>query len=482
GYPAASRVVYFPEKGRKILEERFLFYTGVSSAKEKLFLSFPYIDADGVEQLPSFYLQELREILPAGFSVIHRKVSDILPEREDFVLKKDLIDACPYFLFQGRDGNGEKPNPDGAYLYNVLLNDEKISGSLEEPEQISSRPLPPFTKGGLGGLLERDRVRERSFATLPFSISDLLKTQWMPVCTDISDSGILKIIKENTPFSLTDLEAYGRCPVMFFIERLLKLQPIPEEFTPPDRGTALHRIIADFFKELKKSKDIVKLSSFNENDLFRIMDAVQDKYLSKLTGNGLRPSLWEIEKRRIRKILKLFLQRELIRDREVFLHPWLFEESFKRFTLGYSEEKSIDIKGRIDRVDIDDSKKLALVMDYKTTRVPPLQEIKDGVVLQVPVEMLYVRDVLGIMPVAGEYYSISKGDSQGLCFDKYKRSLGSLGNKQGVYSPEDMELILQKSAEACIRYAGGILGGRICEEPSGCYEACRYPDICRMKE
>ncbi|NIR78137.1 MAG: PD-(D/E)XK nuclease family protein, partial [Gemmatimonadetes bacterium] len=128
------------------------------------------------------------------------------------------------------------------------------------------------------------------------------------------------------------------------------------------------------------------------------------------------PVLWEITKRDIREKTRAFLEWELPRLEEDG-YPLHFELAFGSEGDPPAEitgrdlddvERTIRLRGRIDRVDAEDGGTKLHVVDYKSGNIPKRKGYQDGAVLQTALYVEALRSGPDLRVESGRYRSIKK--------------------------------------------------------------------------
>jgi ATP-dependent helicase/nuclease subunit B len=340
-----------------------LFSMAARSCTKKLVLSYSRTEPDSnSEVVPSPYLLEVGKVL-AGRNVFYGE-----------------MDKIPGF-------KGLPPR-----FYRVL----EIQEALDAGEYRES----VLRKGKLEG--NKNFARDLAFLEKPFR--RILFGWENKSCRDvftshdgrISGDELLAWTKKRCReiFSLasaTKLEEYHTCPYRFFLKRIIGIEPVesPEDIkaiSPKDRGDLYHRILHEFFMNLKKenrlplSLDQMDYYSKTLEDI--ISSTCEEAVSSGITGDY---SSWYEQTIDLKNDLQHFLKIESsLADNPKKAHranftPALFEHSF-----GFTDETGIctvppaEIKldaddvfnylGKIDRIDLSPDNSKCLIIDYKTGR------------------------------------------------------------------------------------------------------------------
>ncbi len=191
--------------------------------------------------------------------------------------------------------------------------------------------------------------------------------------------------------SATSLQRWARCPFRYFMVNVLRVEATarPEEawtINPLDRGTLVHAVLEQFFRERFESGRSTPVQPFSVADHAR-MDEIAETWLADLQQQGRTGHVlaWENARTALVHDLHLELEREEAwrveeedgqdgQDREdVPVAPSLFERTFgdvrdpaswAPVELDLGDGLVARFRGAIDRVDVSPSR--VLVIDYKT--------------------------------------------------------------------------------------------------------------------
>jgi ATP-dependent helicase/DNAse subunit B len=263
-------------------------------------------------------------------------------------------------------------------------------------------------------------------------------------------------------WSATSLELYGKCPFLFLVEKVLFLDVRDEadpETSPLVRGGVAHDILERFYGRLRAAGSFPGgLDGKTKALLHEIAEEVfaEREASRELLGGYLGDRhFWEIAKRGLLEGLEWYVGEEL--ERHVTAkneRPEGFEVRFgypgePRVTVSGHDvtdtQRSMQVIGRIDRVDIKTKKKDGAesywILDYKLSSTPAFKGYDDGSVIQVPLymralEMLIANGDIELedRPVrGGRYRSLKRGKSLGNsavidlnkrgCVEKYEKAL-----------------------------------------------------------
>lgn len=534
------------QKGRAD-DERFFFYLAVTSPSEHLILSYPR-SADESDTLPSFYLDEVRRVFadqsspvttdaPAlqpsngrvsdsvdtdsvgaeldnaaplndhapvsGLTVVSRTLADVAPRPDEVVSDADRLLAACAGLFDPRttDGNGVEAS---LALLRTCMEHEESRSILKRV--VVSRGLPRLPR------LEDPALR-RAFAT------------------------------NRKVFSVSELESYGRCPFQYFLCHVLHLHPDGENDHAREQGTMLHRVLHRFYagrkaqEEKGERKTEKGAGDFSSTDMREALQRILAELLAQETMD-VSPHQARMTHRLLADALDGFVTREERFGPQWGLAPAHFELAFgfgqrddwdaqDGGGTGWNDEEQslvnapasapaggqitasfrvydpassaeplllnvtdggppVAICGTLDRVDLDTTGRLALVLDYKLGKPPEHSEIARGQSLQMPLYLLAMERVFGKVGAVACYDSPREPGRP-----RFHRSehvsqrqfapLTPLDNAPAVVPLNRGQYAdLLKTAEAtAIRLARSIVDGNIEATPGEPCRACAYKDVCR---
>jgi ATP-dependent helicase/DNAse subunit B len=418
-------------------EERLLFRLAVGAAKEKLVLSFPRIEiGTGRERLPSSFLLASVKAL-TGKSVDFNQLEKFpgfvrIPLSEIAVKSpEEALDEMEYDISVGQEKLAEKKPEALFYL----------------------REVSPFFSRGL--ILESSRWGMRVF------------TGYEGILASKEALQVLRerysIFKKN--ISPTRLEAYAACPYQYLLNVIMGIEALTEPerevtITPLDKGKLIHDILWKYFTDLKKERG--PSFELETKDLQRLLETARKKFVEfeKMGVTGFS-MLWEVEKRNMLNTLRDFFNEEL---NETEFIPTYFEVRYGMKHLDSQEseisteepiplkigEQTVNLRGRIDRIDLTKDSKRARVRDYKTGRVlAKPYEFQGGTTLQLPLYLYAARQLLGrlhkgIQVESAEYYylkGVKPVPFEGSQLDERESELQGIlktiaeGIEEGVFIP-----------------------------------------------
>ena len=344
------------------VEERYRFYQALCCWRKKLYLTSPKQD-ERKELVESNFLTEFERLFPPEIKT-EKDYSDKIYSKEELL------------IYAGENGSDS--------LRKIFSGNE----SELNLEQIDKSIMV-------------DKIRRE----LPFGDSEFtgsIYKQLSPLAKQEIDA-----LKEKE-YSISQLETYAKCPYRYFAQRILMLKEVEEpteEIEAIEMGSILHKILYEFYKELRNRKIVLNKADKKElKEAEVLIFAVAEKSIEKA---NFRSPVAFFEKEKIlgingdrkNSILYKFFEAE-IKSPEGFV-PEFLEVVFR--SEGNEEaaleesgvNKNIKIRGKIDRIDVDKTGKYLKVMDYKLNgRKPTVDELLNGTSLQLPLYLFAAKHLI----------------------------------------------------------------------------------------
>ena len=438
-----------PLRRQRAEHEQLLFTLATQSAQERLLLTYPR-SIRGATQSPSLFLLQIVSALCGRQAALVD-----LEKRSQWVSSDPLNGISPQNVL------------DTLELHLVCVERAKSTGS-PQPVEYGLQTLPFFAPAARAMFQRLEMPQLTAFDGLIESeaVQTTLRQHLFP---------------HGLRLSASALESYARCPFRYFLSVVLHLTPWEEPghimtILPRDRGVLLHDILYDFFSQLRTT-DRLPLATQGFPELQALLRHVSEEHFSRfarIRPVGL-PLLWEMEREQMSRRLQAFLKRDY---REVSFCPEAFEVQFGLgdeetekvapyffppqsipFTLDTGED--VQLRGRIDRVDVDHKRNCARILDYKTGRAPS-GCFAGGTALQLSLYLFaaqYLRPDLTW--VSSEYTSVD----------------GSARTQKSVFPMETLTSTLGTLRTIVTRLAEGISSGQFFLAPDSCMP-CAFPQIC----
>jgi ATP-dependent helicase/nuclease subunit B len=441
-----------------ITEERYLFYQSLCAWDKKLYLSYPLRD-ERKEFVKSDFLQEFSNKFETSV-ISGEQYANTIYTREQL------------FKFIGEAGID-----DAAKM--LKLKNERID--IEEIRKAL--------------LIDKER-HENPFAESPFTgfISGDLNEESMDNLRQYGER----------QFSISQLETYALCPYRYFAERILKLDILEEpteEIEALELGSLLHIILFSFYSELKKKNIILENCSDGEFHLAEelLFKTAEEKVNNVNFNSPLsffeREKIFGIDGIRKNSILFKFLTAE--RENKDGYVPGFFETGFGNLRKEKNQDVLIEelragevkVRGKIDRIDINQSEQTFKVIDYKTGKSRAAsKESEAGLQLQLPLYLFAAKEIIkaemneNYKPGGALIYSLKYS---GIDFGRKELKFGRNVSQEVI--TENLEKLIQTCIEAINRYVNGIINGdfRLTQIENREEKACKYcgfRSICRIQE
>ena len=281
--------------------------------------------------------------------------------------------------------------------------------------------------------------------------------------------------------SPTRLESWATCPYRHFLGNVLNLSAweTPEDvltISPLERGSLVHAILERFIKEAMDAGAPSPREGWTLLQRERLREIAQEDFReAERRGVTGRRVLWEVAQEDILQDLERFLDDDEQYWADEGMQPCHSEYAFgfdgPPVALALPDGGEVRFRGFIDRVDVAEDGRRAVVMDYKTGSSRQYRKMEDdplmaGKRLQLPVYALAVRETL--LPDAAlraEYWFIS-------------------ANGGYIRVPVTLDAIEAQFRNTVQAIAGGVRGGIFPANPGppgfGGPENCRYCDFQRI--
>jgi len=425
-----------PGRSASLNQERLLFYLCVTRASERLYLSRPYLDAEGRDNPPSIFWQEVLGLVEAAEADLQRLA---------------LGEVCPPLA--------EARTPAEAAL--ATLQALTSPASQEQPLALA--------------LLDTDVVRPR--VAQAFRVAEAFR----PGAQRLRRTNLMP--GERLAVSASLLETYAACPFKCFCAHYLKIAEPPSPAA--QRGKRVHALIGEFLSSSEWDG-----SEAGQEQAWQQLWDIAQRHLPE--GGS-----WEarLEQAWLQTTLRRFLieegkRRRTLRGARIYSELVFGDEEGAHapaLALPGPEETRLVVRGRIDRIDLlpFGDRTLAFVVDYKTGPAPGPKEIREGAALQVPLYHLAVARWAerGATPIGGEWYSLRSGAWRRTCFGEQEKAVLEAQGQRTKRGGWEQYLSLEQVISYVSEYVEGLRRGEVRADPrTGACRACTYADVCRIKE
>jgi len=442
--------VGLPLSGRAFDEDRLLFRLAVAAASDRLILTYPRLDAmSGNERIPSPLLFDAAESL-AGRRLQLREL--------------ERLDVCEQVPIDLSDGDAGREPLELLEFDRVRLSRDLRSGSSTAVHCLMQ--VAPTTRSAL----ESERARWQRLEFTPFDA--VLSSE---VARRLGQSAFAM---SRRPISASRLQEYAGCPFRFFSQEVLGLREPDdadelEPISPAERGSLMHAVLEEFFRELIETNEPFPLRESRAEPLALRLEAVARGRFERFERDqpAAHPFLLEQERRRMLDDLRFVLEREIADGSD--RRPALVEVRFGQAEGHPALELDLDgrrvlLSGTIDRVDLSADGGLATVIDYKTGEAFAWDgDLKGGRHIQLPVYALalerVIREASGTVVDRTEYDFVTR-KGRGV-------RRGAPAEAVHAWSGDPEHGLMPVLG----RIVAGIEGGRFLADPGD-------PDLCRYCE
>lgn len=407
-------------------EERLLFFSAITSARDKLFVTYAHAGADGKEAVPSVYVAELARATQTDWKADSAlKISGRMSER---------IGAVSVHLLTFKE-----------LSYCLILTPQEAAERYEQ-----------------AGLWTDEKARALSFA---LGIRRLGSPSGQDGFIQ-SGNEIFEQINQTAGFSPSALQELAACPMKYFFHKGLHLEEPDEklsrwEWSADKRGTAYHEIMEEFYKTLLKLGLTHQL--FDTGIAEYVQRALSRRYTVQSAARfGIYPLVWELILTQLREQLIAFAQADIKKLGD--FTPELFEKEFSHIQI---PKIPFVLQGIIDRIDIDRVHKQFIVADYKSSKKGGKDLSKAFFTHLIFQPFLYILAAQQLPQLAGF-------SSAGSCLLAVRPNYS-----RRDLSPQEVEAMRPQAEKFLTQLAHLIKQGSFFLNPTDLCAYCPYALICR---
>jgi RecB family exonuclease len=297
---------------------------------------------------------------------------------------------------------------------------------------------------------------------------------------------VLADLRERRLWSASALEAWAGCPTRWFVERLLRARDLEPEPEPLARGALAHAALRDVLEGLRRETGSARLAPETLARAHRLLRAA---LIAREREHPLSVAPERVPgmRRRLQVDLERYLEHAAAQESP--LEPVHLELSF-----GFAENEhslpaldlgeGVQVRGRIDRVDVDPSGVSAVVYDYKSSRAPEAGRWARERSFQVALYMRAAESLPATRVVGGFYQPLSGRDL---------RARGALAQDAGfeldcvrgdTREQDELQALVEEALAAARESATQARAGALAARPRTCGfgdRGCTYPAICRCE-
>jgi ATP-dependent helicase/DNAse subunit B len=408
-------------------DEAAFFYQAVTRAREKLLLCRPYLADDGQSWEPSPYWEPVRRLVDAP--IRHIRPEDPLPLTEVASRQEFARALAQQGLAEFEAADHLQASDVERLLHSAAVLHARLGDERETPS------APPVFEGDLTRLAGH------------FSETYGPTHVW----------------------SSSRLEAYGLCPLHFWLGQDLSLEPrqVPEEgFDVFILGSMYHEILEEVYRQAGRQADADRLLELLPNVAQQVFDEAPDTY-------GFRPTpLWEMQRRELEQILAQTLTAlaEATAESVPLAQEQVFGMRGQPPLVVRGDGDELRVRGFIDRVDRDADGRLCII-DYKSGSTPISgRDLAEGRRLQIALYALAARDALALGEIGdGFYWHIGSAKTSSLKLKNFE------GGVEGA---------LRTAIAYAFEHVNGVRAGRFPPSPpaAGCPGHCPGASFCWQYE
>lgn len=333
-----------PTPRQQMYIQRLYLYLNMTKPSEALYLSYAKVDREGTTHRPAYLVDTVKKLFP----YLAEKHPSARPILEQVVTKKEGLSYLALGLreFVARGGNVEL--------------DESLLSSTE-------------------GYLSKEDFYALYGAYAKEEDPKLLELLSKAAFARYQNSPLSKMVAralygQKLENSVSRLETFASCAYRHFLQYGLSLQERQEfGFETVDMGNVFHGVLDAFGKKLEESKYtwFNFPERFAEETVEQALEQIAVEYGASILYSNARNEYAIKRMKRIMNRTVITLQNHIQKGE---FTPASYEMSF-RFTdnlesvnVALSEEETMRLRGRIDRVDIaDDGEKVYVkIIDYKS--------------------------------------------------------------------------------------------------------------------
>ncbi len=171
------------------------------------------------------------------------------------------------------------------------------------------------------------------------------------------------------------------------------------------------------------------------------------------------------------------------------MRPKYFEMSFG---LGDTDEKSLEtlhvtrrnqtlsFRGRMDRVDVDEKRKRALVVDYKTSEGFSLTKFQKGQNPQALIYYLAIQELLDLESIGTEFFAIKDKKRGGFLRRDYYDEEKPRNRLKSTLNADEFSQVLEDALRWIFEDVKKLRAGYIAADSITCRN-CDYYSLCRFE-
>ena len=352
-----------------LYDDNFNIYKAFTTAERELHLSYSSADTEGGALRPSIYITKIKKMFPNL-----KETSDVITQKYEITNQKATNEALIEKLAKIQEKELE---PEWKETYRYFENEASWKNKLEKDLQ---------------GL---------SYTNIP---------------QNIETTTIEKLYGNVLKTSVSKLETYKKCPFSYFLKYGLNLKQKEElKIQNFDTGSFMHEIIDLFFNQVKEENIQLTELLGEEEKIRKIVNQIVETKLDygkyRFTATVKYKILIQRLERMVTKALKYIVESLVYSDFNVEGTEVEFDngKEYKPIEITLGTGKRIEIRGKIDRVDIartSDGNYLRII-DYKSSaRNVDLNEVYAGISIQLLTYLDAICEEKDLMPAGILYFNL----------------------------------------------------------------------------
>lgn len=352
-----------------LYDDNFNIYKAFTTAERELHLSYSSADTEGGALRPSIYITKIKKMFPNL-----KETSDVITQKYEITNQKATYEALIEKLAKIQEKELE---PEWKETYRYFENEASWKNKLEKDLQ---------------GL---------SYTNIP---------------QNIETTTIEKLYGNVLKTSVSKLETYKKCPFSYFLKYGLNLKQKEElKIQNFDTGSFMHEIIDLFFNQVKEENIQLTELLGEEEKIGKIVNQIVETKLDygkyRFTATVKYKILIQRLERMVTKALKYIVESLVYSDFNVEGTEVEFDngKEYKPIEITLGTGKRIEIRGKIDRVDIartSDGNYLRII-DYKSSaRNVDLNEVYAGISIQLLTYLDAICEEKDLMPAGILYFNL----------------------------------------------------------------------------
>ncbi len=257
-------------------------------------------------------------------------------------------------------------------------------------------------------------------------------THWDGDVSILKDRARRLRLLDRPVLSPTSLEVWAACPFRYLLDHVLGVAALeqPEDvatMSPLEKGSLVHGVLESFIRTVQEEGSLPSPEEPWSEEHRDLLHRIAHRSFAEAAARGVtgKALLWELQREAILSDLDAFLAADVELRARFGVTPHLVEA---RFGLPRSSDGepglaaaereipgvgTLRFRGVVDRVDLDPSRKAALVLDYKTGSASSYDALKKDPVdagrrLQLPIYTLALQESLGEdVTVRAAYWFVS---------------------------------------------------------------------------